>query len=130
DRKIITIPRSKHGQVRYITMHSLVVEHLLALADGATSEWVFPSQTGKTPLGAQNFVNRVYNPSVARAEIDDFHFHDLRHTFASRLVMSGVGLYTVKELMGHRTIEMTMRYSHLSSGHLQEAVERLALPRT
>lgn len=56
---------------------------------------------------------------------DDFRFHDLRHTFASHLVMNGCDIRTVQQLMGHKDIKMTMRYSHLSKSHLQEAVERL-----
>jgi site-specific recombinase XerD len=62
---------------------------------------------------------------VKAAGIEDFRFHDLRHTFGSRLVMSGVDLRTVQELMGHRTIAMTLRYTHLSPDHQQQAVERL-----
>ncbi len=59
------------------------------------------------------------------AGIENFHWHDLRHSFASRLVMAGVDLRTVQELLGHKTIAMTVRYSHLAPTHLQEAVERL-----
>ena len=55
----------------------------------------------------------------------DFTFHDLRHTFASRLVMAGVDLPTVKELMGHKSIAMTLRYMHLSIDHKQRAVRAL-----
>jgi len=52
----------------------------------------------------------------------DFTFHDLRHTFASRLVMSGVNLPTVQALMGHKDIRMTLQYPYLSSDHKQQAV--------
>jgi site-specific recombinase XerD len=52
-------------------------------------------------------------------------FHTLRHTYASRLVMSGVDLYTVQRLMGHSTISMTERYSHLAPDHLEKAVSRM-----
>ena len=51
--------------------------------------------------------------------------HILRHTFTSRLVMAGVDLRTVQELMGHKTIDMTMRYSHLSPDHKRAAMETL-----
>ena len=62
---------------------------------------------------------------MRKAEISDFTFHDLRHTFASRLVMSGIDLPTVKELMEHKDITMTLRYTHLSSDHKQNAVKAL-----
>jgi Phage integrase family len=85
----------------------------------------FPSDTGETPLDAQNFVNRVFLPALRRAHIDNFHWHDLRHAFASRLVMKGVDLRTVQELLGHKTMAMTLRYAHLSPAHKLDAVQRL-----
>ena len=57
--------------------------------------------------------------------IANFHWHDLRHTFASRLVMAGVDIRTAQELMGHKTIQVTMRYAHLAPQHQLEAVQRL-----
>ena len=67
----------------------------------------------------------AFERAVRKALILDFTFHDLRHTFASRLVMSGVDLPTVKDLMGHKNINMTLRYSHLSSEHKRSAVGKL-----
>ena len=60
-----------------------------------------------------------------KAGLENFTFHDLRHTFASRLVMAGVDFPTVQELMDHEDITMTLRYTHLSSDHKQCAVRTL-----
>jgi site-specific recombinase XerD len=81
-------------------------------------------QPGQTQDGFR-FINRVWNPTRKQASLEDLHWHDLHHTFASRLVMAGVNLRTVQELMGHKTITMTLRYSHLSPTHQREAVQRL-----
>jgi integrase-like protein len=86
---------------------------------------VFPSETKKTKLDPKNFVRRVFLPALKEAQIEGLRWHDLRHTFASRLVMRGVDLRTVQELMGHQSIDMTLRYSHLSPSHQLEAVQRL-----
>ena len=72
------------------------------------------------PLVAHGF-----HTALRRANIHGFRFHDLRHTFASQLVMSGIDLVSVKELLGHKSLTMTMRYSHLSPGHKRKAVHVL-----
>ena len=63
---------------------------------------------------------------MRRAEIADFTFHDLRHDFASRLVMAEVPLLRVRDLLGHSTIKLTERYAHLNPDGAREAVERIA----
>ncbi|MBU1469858.1 MAG: site-specific integrase [candidate division Zixibacteria bacterium] len=67
----------------------------------------------------------AFNCAKKRARIEDFRFHDLRHTFASYMAMNGVDLLTLKELLGHKDIRMTMRYSHLSPDFKKNAIERL-----
>jgi len=122
---VLTIPRSKHGEARHIPMNDQVVAVLRNLPSRLKSPYVFASLSGKTPLNANNFINRVWKPLLQKVGIADFHWHDCRHTFASRLVMAGVDLRTVQELMGHKTITMTLRYAHLSPTHQREAVQRL-----
>jgi len=107
-------------------MNDTAREVLRALPSRLKSPWVFPSQTGKTPLDPKNFMNRVFVPALRRAGIENLHWHYLRPRFAGRLVMAGVDLRTVQELMGHKTVTMTLRYSHLSPAHQLDAVQRLA----
>ena len=117
---------AKNGESRSIPMNEVLTGTLEAIriSDGA----VFRNRTG----APYRCIRTAFENAVKRAEIDDFTFHDLRHTFASRLVMAGVDLPTVKQLMGHKDIEMTLRYSHLSDDHVQRAVDALVptyLPR-
>ena len=72
-----------------------------------------------------NKAHRAWKSLMEKARIDDFRFHDLRHDFASQLVMKGQPLYLVKELLGHGSIEMTERYAHLADDALAKAVEVL-----
>ncbi|MEJ5226855.1 site-specific integrase [Thermodesulfovibrio sp.] len=72
-------------------------------------------------------LKRSFNTACRKAGIQDFHFHDLRHTFASHLVMSGADLKTVQELLGHKSLTMTLRYSHLSQAHKREALKALEI---
>ena len=66
-----------------------------------------------------------FEPAVREAGVTSFTWYGLRHTFASRLVMAGVDIRTVADLMGHQSIQMTMRYAHLAPAHRLAAVERL-----
>ena len=66
-----------------------------------------------------------FEPAVTEAGIEDFTWYCLRHSFASRLAMAGVDLRTIADLMGHQTIQMTMRYAHLAPAHQRSAVEQL-----
>ena len=69
-----------------------------------------------------------FEPAIELAKIEDSTWHCNRHSFASRLVMENVDIRTVAQLMGHRTIQMTMRYAHLAPEHGLGAVERLVSP--
>jgi len=132
---MITIPRAKSGKLRRVPMNDTVRAILRELPSRARSELVFPSKAvelkngetvgGESPRDARNFLHRAYAPALKKAKIEGMRWHDLRHTFASRLVMAGVDIRTVQELMGHQSITMTLRYSHLSPAHQLDAVQRL-----
>jgi integrase len=86
-----------------------------------TGSYVFPSNKG----GRLNNIKTSWSGLLKRAGITSFRWHDLRHTFASKLVMKGVDLNTVRELMGHTDMKMTLRYAHLAPEVKAAAVEKL-----
>jgi len=122
-RKVITTPKSKNGKTRHIPLNSVAVAAFKALRKCVLNPvgHIFVNIHGEPLHGYKHWFDRAVSEAGAR----DFTWYCLRHTFASRLVMSGVDLRTVAELMGHKTIQMTMRYAHLPPAHQLAAVERL-----
>lgn len=84
-------------------------------------------QTGTLGIRGNPYrvVRNSFEMACKRAGIKDFHFQDLRHTFASHLVIAGVDITTVKELLGHKSLTMTLRYAHLSPAHKIKALKLL-----
>lgn len=120
---VLTIPRSKNGEARHVPMTSVVREILTRLPRPLDkTALVFPNNAPGPDL---RWAEKTFPGAVSAAQIEDFRFHDLRHTFASRLAMAGVDLLTLKELGGWKTLAMVERYAHLSPGHRQSAIERL-----
>jgi site-specific recombinase XerD len=122
ERRVLTVLRSKNGEARHIPLNDaaiLALRSVEAYKNG--SPYVFLASDG-TRLCSPRF---WFSAAVEAAGLKDFTWHCLRHTFASRLVMAGVDLRTVQELMGHKTIQMTVRYAHLAPQHRLAAVQRL-----
>nr|WP_276611710.1 site-specific integrase [Thiorhodococcus mannitoliphagus] len=86
------------------------------------SPWVFSSRQGERIAN----VRKGFTSACQKAGIEDFHVHDLRHTCAAWLVQDGVDIRVVCELLRHSSIQVTMRYAHLSSKNVRDAVERLS----
>jgi site-specific recombinase XerD len=122
-RRVLTIPRSKNGETRHVPLNATAVTVLLELLKRGDGTGRVIRNAKGLPLSDPR---HWFEPSLRAAKIRDFSWHCLRHTFASRLVMAGVDLRTVQELLGHKSIAMTVRYSHLSPTHTLAAVERLA----
>ena len=122
---IINLPGSlsKNKRHREIPMNELVIRVLKDLKAKSRSGYVFPGRQGNEP---RSDVRKSFALALKKAGIENFRFHDLRHTFCSQLVASGVDIYTVMELAGHRSVKMTMRYAHLAPSKKKEAVKVLA----
>lgn len=116
---------AKTGQTRHVPLNSEALSVLNAWKPTADcdSNWcVFSHSDCSTPIVA---IKRTWNNVLKAAAVSSFRFHDLRHTFASKLVMAGVDLNTVRELLGHKSIAMTLRYAHLAPEHKAAAVEAI-----
>ena len=114
---------AKSRRVSYIPLNDAAYNALVEWKIlSPESELVFPSPVTGIKL---NNVKRSWKTILRDADIHNFRFHDLRHDFASRLVMKGVDLNTVRELMTHSDIKMTLRYAHLAPEKTKSAVDLL-----
>jgi len=118
----ITLLETKIHEKRIIPINSTLSSTLKGLVRNSNSQFVFCKGSGER----FNDIRKTFCKTCLRAGIKHFNFHDLRHTYASHLVMAGVDLTTVSRLMGHKNLTMTLRYSHLAPDHLDAAVNKLA----
>jgi integrase len=122
-RSTMTLVRSKNQLRGTLPINSRVFEILMMKGGQAGCDYVFCSKVG-TRLFARN-LRRTFVIAREKAGLTDVRFHDLRHTFATRLVQNGVDLYRVQRLLGHKTHVMTQRYAHHYPESLRSAVKVL-----
>ena len=125
----ILLAHTKNGERREIPINGSLRATLEELHKGTTKRprkvhvpYVFYDYKSEKPYGN---IHHSFTTACKRASIRDFRFHYLRHCFASHLVMSGIDLTTVKELLGHKNLAMTLRYAHLAPSHKVKAVDVL-----
>jgi integrase len=118
--RTIHVRRSKNGRSRVIPVSDEVWAVLGSLPRSLHGSYIFAKADGSRHKWSG--LRKTFDATLKRAGIEGFRFHDLRHSFASNLVMAGVDLLTVKELLGHQTISMTVRYAHLAPSHRRGAV--------
>ena len=114
-RGVVTFHRTKNSERRSVPMSAPVREALGLLG---------PKESG--PVFVHRSHRTAWELARERAGLVDFKFHDLRHTAASYLAMSGASLLEIAEILGHKTLAMVRRYAHLSTVHLSEVSERMA----
>ncbi|MBK8816472.1 MAG: site-specific integrase [Methylococcaceae bacterium] len=120
----IILHETKNGERRRVPLagHGLELLREYGKIRRLDSPLMFPSYTN--PISPIN-LRSAFTFALERAEIKDFHWHDLRHCTASYLAMNGASLAEIAEILGHKTLAMVKRYSHLSDGHVSSVVARM-----
>lgn len=124
ERSILTLSgaSTKNRKTRYIPLKSEALDVLLKWQSHyPKSNLVFPNINGER----FNNIRKSWSSVLSSANISNFRWHDLRHHFASKLAMAGVDLNTIRELLGHADLKMTLRYAHLAPEHKASAVAKL-----
>lgn len=124
-RKTLTLIETKNGDRRTLPL----VGEAFALLQERSKVRSLKENRVFVPVkedGKQRSLREAWERALATAEIENFHWHDLRHTAASYLVMSGVSLVEVAKILGHRTLAMVARYAHLADEHIVATGEKLA----
>lgn len=118
---IIYVLDTKSGKSREIPMSEVLYNLLQSYPK--VSEYVFVNPKTHKPY---TDIKKSFNKVKELAQVYNFRFHDLRHTFATRLVMAGVDFLTIMEILGHTSLQTTMRYAHVIPGRKMEAITKLA----
>jgi integrase len=120
--RVILLDKTKNGDRREISINETLLKTLSGIVRNLKTDYVFYNPA---TLKSYYEIKKSFAAALRKSHIIDFHFHDLRHTFASWLIMGGIDLTTVKDLLGHKDITMTLRYSHLAASHISNAVKVL-----
>ena len=118
---VVRLERTKTRLKRGVPMPQITAAVFQQWQTQASSLYVFPGVRSQPPD-----ITRRWRWAVARAGLEDFHFHDLRHTAASYLAMSGVRIEDIAEILGHKNLQTTRRYRHLSPVYTAALVEKMA----
>lgn len=123
-RERITLQRTKNGEPRGLPLKGEALEVIRAWAKirRIDTNLLFPSRKdSQTPID----IRWPWEHAAQAAGLEDFRFHDLRHTAASYLAMNGASLLEIAEVLGHKTLQMVRRYAHLADSHTASVVERM-----
>lgn len=123
DKGRVILPQTKNGEIRqvFLTGHALELIRKLDKIRRLDSQLLFPGKFPKKPID----IRAAWEHAVKRSELENFNFHDLRHSCASYLAMNGASLAEISEVLGHKSLTMVKRYAHLSESHTTGVVTRM-----
>jgi len=123
ERRRILLHETKNGERRASPLvgHACELIKDLAKVRRFDNPYVFPSKRQDKPAS----IRKSWEAVIRKSGLEDFRFHDLRHTAASYLAMNGATLAEIAEVLGHKTLQMVKRYAHLSDAHTTGVVERM-----
>ena len=117
----MTLHDTKNGEVRLVPLQGFALELVknLGKVRNLQTDLIFHSpHYPKKPIEIQT----IWNKAIKQAQIENFRFHDLRHSAASYLAMNGASIAEIAEVLGHKTLQMVKRYAHLSEAHTSKVV--------
>jgi len=122
-RGVIILYETKNGEIRTLPLvgHALEEIKKLSKVRNIDTDLLFPGKNRQQPIG----IRAPWERALAQTEIKDFRFHDLRHSAASYLAMNGATLTEIADVLGHKTLQMVKRYSHLSEQHTSKIVAKM-----
>jgi integrase len=123
DRRRITLFKTKNKEIRVVPIVGVAANQLKTYGKirSIKNPFVFAGRNGTNAL----FPRKAWEDAIKDAKINDFHFHDCRHSAASELAMNGASLHEIAAVLGHKTLAMVQRYAHLSEQHTMSVVERM-----
>lgn len=123
-KRQIRVEQTKGGKTRTIPINDVLFQEFLNVkAANGQGMHVFPNPKTRLPY---TDVKKSFKNACSNVGIEDLRFHDLRHTFATRLIASGVDIVTVRDLLGHFSVRITQRYTHSNQNLKREAVQKLS----
>jgi integrase len=129
NRRVVVLHKTKSGKTRSVPLTHAAVEVLKDLVrerdPGAYVFLPFSTLPYRFEITPARFFRPAFNNACKRAGIEDFRLHDMRHTAASYLLMAGVDLRTLAEILGHKTLAMVYRYTHVLDQHKLEAIDKI-----
>lgn len=122
NNKLYHFLNTKNGEDRGVPISSIAFKELKEFSNirNIKTDYIFVNKNG-----VKIYFRDLFYKAIENAEISDFHFHDLRHTAASYLAMNGASLLEIAEILGHKTLAMVKRYSHLTQKHTASLIDRM-----